>query len=474
MKKSCYKDKTMKRQNARHANTLLLTALLFLVSLTFFSTGQARGADDDVVDMIVDLIKGSDNDMRMLALQQIRESVPGEDATQRFVELLPTLSTDLQVQLIDALGERGDAVARPAILNMLNSETEAIRDVAARALPGVARPTDISVLAKMAATGSDPVKEAARQSLRLLRGNAMNTAMTEALNVVDAKTRIELMGALVDRKVPEAIPMMLKSVDHSDLSVRLAVLDALRAMANDTHTAIIVKRLKSTQDRKEHRQASLALLATCRRGKLRTADAVIAGLRGADTATSITLMRALLEAGGPKSLDAIVARLKDKDKAVNSEAVRVLTSWPDRAATPHLKMLARDVKNLRNHILAIRGLVRLASPGKDRPAEFATLNETMKLATRKEEKVLVLGALGTVPTLQSLTLVASFLNQPELAEDAGLSAVLIAEKISPDKKAQVRTVMQKVVRTVKSEKTRDRAKKVLEPPQPKVSTATTR
>ncbi len=95
----------------------------------------------------------------------------------------------------------------------------------------------------------------------------------------------------------------------------------------------------------------------------------------------------------------------------------------------------------------------------------------MALATRKEEKVLVLGTLGRIPTLESLTLVASFLDQPTLTEDAGLAAVLIAEKISGDKESQVRTVMQKVAKTVKNKKTQDRAKKVLEAPQPQTSTS---
>ena len=79
--------------------------------------------------------------------------------------------------------------------------------------------------------------------------------------------------------------------------------------------------------------------------------------------------------------------------------------------------------------MALRGMVRLASPGKDRTPDLATLNEAMKLATRKQEKVLVLGALGTIPTLPSLTQVASHLDQPVIAEDAAFAAVLIAEKI---------------------------------------------
>ena len=450
----------------QHTNCLLLAALLFAVPLASFLTGEARGADDEAVDMIVELISSSDKDMRMLALQQIREKVPGKDATMRFVKLLGKLPPDVQVKLIDALGERGDDAARPVILKMLNSKTEAIRAVAARALSPLASPADIPVLAKVAATGSGPEKEAARHSLRKLRGNAMNVAMTEAVKSADAKPKIELIAALTDRNVTESVPVVLKSADDSDLAVRLAVLAALRAMADEKHTAPIVNRLKSAKDKSERKQAAHALLATCRRGQTKCADAVIAGFDGADAAARIVMMRALRLAGGPKSLNEIVARLKDDGEGVSVEAVRVLAGWPDPAATVHLKELARDVKNLRNHVLAIRGIVRLAGPGKDRPADLATLSEAMKLATRKEEKVLVLGTLGTIPTLESLALAAAGLDQPAIAEDAGFVAVLIAEKISGPNKGQVRAVMQKVAKTVQSEQTRARAKKVLEAPQP--------
>ena len=439
--------------------------LLFSIVLAVFLTGSPCSAQDGAVDMIIELLKGSDNDMRELALEQIREEMPGENVTTRLVALLPTLSADLQVKLIDALGERGDATARPVIVDMLNHENEAIRDVAARALAGVASPSDIPVLARMAATGSEPVKKAARQSLRLLRGNDMNTAMCQALKPADPGSKIELMSALVDRKVAESMPEVLKSVNHPDLAVRLAVLDALRALGNEHHTAVIVKRLNAATDRKEQRQAAAALLAVCRRGKSKCAPAVIAGLKGADQGARIALMRALLEASGPKALNQMVLCMEDKDKRVRDEAVRLVTSWPDRAAYGHLKTLARDTENLRNHILAMRGLVRLASPAKDREPDLVTLSLTMKMATRKEERVMILGALGRIPTQASLAQVASFLDQPDLAEDAGLAAVLIAEKMGNDEKAQVKAVMQKVIKTVKNEKTRTRAKAVLVPPQ---------
>jgi len=446
-----------------HTNALHLATLLFVVGVACLSAGEARGADDEAVDMIVELVSGADEDMRTMALQQIREKIPGKDVTMRFVKLLPKLPPEVQVKLIDALGDRGDPAARPMILEMLGSETEAIRTVAARALSGLASPADVPILVKMAAAGSDGEKQAARDSLRRLRGHEMNAAMTEVLKkTADPKAKIELIAALVDRDVKDAVSVILKSADDSDLAVRMAVLTALRVMADERHTAAIVGRLKAAKDRSERTLAALTLLATCKRGQAKCAPAVIAALDGADPARRISLMRALPLAGGPKALAEIVARLKDEDQNVSAEALRMLAGWPDPAAIPHLMKLARDVKNLRNHVLAIRGMVRLAGPGKDRPADLDTLSEVMKLATRGEEKVLVLGTLGTIPTLESLALVASALDQPAIAEDAGFAAVLIVEKISGPNKDQVRAVMQKVIKTVKSATTQARAKKVLQ------------
>lgn len=458
------KGNIMKTKNTlhQHTNRILFAAILFSAGMLPLLTCDVHAAEDEAVDMIVELISGSDNDMRMLAIQQIRDDMPGNDATRRFVELLPKLAPDVQVKLIDALGERGDAAARPAILKMLNSKNEAIRAMATRALSGLAAPEDIPVLAKVAATGSDPEKEAARYTLRQLRGNEMNAAMIEALKTADTKTKIELIAALTDRNIKESVPVLLKSVDDSDLDVRLAVLNALHAMADESHTELVVKRLKSTKDKTERRQAARALLAICGRGQSKCADTVIAALDSADAAACIPLMRALALAGGPKSLKEIVTRLNDDDKAIRDEAVRVLAGWRDPAAAPHLKKLARDVTNLRNHVLAIRGIIRLAGPGKDRPADVAALKEAMNLSTRKEEKVLVLGTLGTIPTPESLAMVASSLDKPEIAEDACFAAVLITEKIGKGNNDQVQATMQKVIETVKSEKTRDRAKKALE------------
>jgi HEAT repeat protein len=447
----------------KHALTrwFVLAALAISIGPSSSFTGEALAADD-VVDMIVELLSGSDSDMRALALQQIREEAPGKSATQQFVALLPDLSPEAQVRLLDALGDRGDSAARAGILKMLSSETDAIRIAAIQALAGVGDAEDALVLAKTAATGSDAEKDAARESLRLLRARKTTSAIVKALKDAAPAVRVELIHALKSRNADKTLPNILKHAADADLDVRLAVLGALKAMATEKHTEAVVEFVVSAKERTERKQAELALLSVCSRGKTKCADAVIDGFNKADAGARLSLMRGLAEAGGKLALGEVVIRLKDEDEDVRSEAVRVLAGWPNRAAVPHLKTLAADVTHLRNHVLSIRGIVRLAAPGKNRAADLTTLAEALKIASRKQEKALVLGALGTVPTMESLALVTPSLEQPALIEDASLAAIRIAENIKGGDKNAIRNIMKKVAESAKTQTTRDRATKVLE------------
>jgi len=439
---------------------------LLSIGLVCLLTGNARAADEEpneaLLQMIVELISDSDRDMRALGLQQVREEAPGEAATKLFVELLPKLPPDGQAGLLEALGERGDAVARPTVLEMLENKEAAVRAAAVRALGGLGSAADVPVLAAKAATGADAEKSSARQSLVQLRGDDVNGAVVAALKDADAKMRVELIGVLAARNAKETLPKVMQSADDSDPAVRLAVLEALRYLADESHTERIIQILKTTKEDAERKQAELTLLVTCSRGREKCADAIVAGLDGADVPSQIALVRALARAGGAKALEAIVARMKDGDDSVRDEAVRMLTGWPDPAVTPHLKELAGNIENLRHHVLAIRGLVRLGSPQKKKAEDLAMLGEAMKLATRSEEKRLVLGVLGSTAAPESLALVSPSLDDPALSEEAGLAAVMIAEKIKEGSKDEIRAAMQKVIGNAKSQKTRDRSQKVLD------------
>ncbi|NQT39901.1 MAG: HEAT repeat domain-containing protein [Planctomycetes bacterium] len=438
---------------------LLVLALVCL-------TGSPVPAQDEepneaVIQMVAELVADADRDMRALGLQQVREEVRGEAATKKFAELLPNLPPDGQADLLEALGDRQDAAARPAILETLKSESEAVRAAALGALGSLGSTAEVPLLAAKAATGSDLEKSAARQSLVRMRGDEASAAILELLGQGEPPVRVVLLDALAARNAKEALPAVLQSAADPDPSVRVAALGALRFLADESQAAAVVKALKAAQGEVECKKAELALLVLCSRGREACAGAVIEGLADAAPPARIALLRALARAGGTEAMAAIVARLEDEDAAVCDEAVRMLAGLGDPAVATHLSKLAAS-DNPKHQVLAIRGMVRLANPLGDRPANTELLDEAFQASKRLQEKRIVVGTLGGIASAPSLALVVTMLDDAELAEDAALAAVRIVETMEDGDATLTKSAMEKVLTVAKDEKVRGRAQKLIQ------------
>jgi HEAT repeat protein len=160
-------------------------------------------------------------------------------------------------------------------------------------------------------------------------------------------------------------------------------------------------------------------------------------------------------------LAAVVQRIRTEEPVVRDEAVRMLSSWNDPAAVPPLLALAETAQNARHQLLAVRGLVRLASPVGERPADLKTLGQALALAKRPEEKRLALSALANVPTVASLNIVVPLLDDPALAEDAALAVVTIAEKMPQETRSQAKAALQKAAGRAQS--LRERIERLVPP-----------
>jgi len=435
-----------------------------LVGLLVLSATSSQAQDDDLnealLQMVIDLVTGDDADMRTLGFQQIREEVPGEAATKRFAELLPKLPADAQTGLLDALADRGDKAARAAILEVLDSPKEQVRAAALRALGALGSETDVPLLVRKAAP-SDLERDAARQSLVRLRGEKVNAAILQAIAEGGPKARAALLGVLAARNATENLPTVLRCARDPNLEVRLAALDAIRYLADEQQTAEIVDILKAAEDETERRKAELALLVVVSRGGEACADPIIAGLGNADPASRAALLRALARAGGANALQTIVAHSEDDGGMVRDEAMRMLSIWQDPAAKDHLLMIAQSARTMRYHVLAIRGLVQLASPREDKPADLEVLADVLRLARRPEEKSLVLGILGGIGSPEALALVIPAMDDPVLADEAGLATVRIVEQIENGDKEELRAALKKVLDRAGNQQVRQRAQEAL-------------
>lgn len=449
-----------KTKLAATAATLLLFTLSFIFGTV--TNGADEAANEALVQMIVELVSDADPDMRALGFQQVREEAPGEAATEKFAALLPELPVDGQAGLLAALGDRGDAAARPAVLKMVESDDAAVRAAALKALGALGDVADVPLLAEKVATAGGTEKTAARQSLVRLAGDQVNGAIVSAMDEGKPAIRAALLDVLALRNAKEALPHVFQCTKDSDATVRLAALDALRFLADESHTAKLVEILKGAEGEPERRAAELALLVVCSRGREACAEAIVAGLAEADVPSRVALLRALARAGGDMARKEMVARLEDPDQAVRDEALRMLSIWEDPAVAPQLMEIAESADDLRPRVLAIRGLVRLARPHQDQPADVQMLGQLLELADRPQETRLVLGALSRVAAPEALDLVTPVLEYRAVAEEAGLAAVLIAENLKEDDMDKAEAAMKKVLERTRNETIRERAQKVLQ------------
>jgi HEAT repeat protein len=444
--------------------------LCLLLAVSVCPVGNSLMAQEEDTDQILELIvmflKDPDPNTRVLGLDEIREAekYPGEELTKKFAALLPDLEPDAQVGLIEALGERGDAAAKPAVLDMLKSEKENVRAASLEALGLLGNAPEIALLAAKASDGTDLEKRAARQGLVRLKGDDINAAVVAELEKAEPGVRAPLLDVLAARGAVETVPIVLKCAEEDDAGVRLAALKALRILAKADNAADLVRLLKHSAGDADRRSAELALLTICSRAGEACTGAIIEGLDDADAASRIALLRALARIGSAEALEKVVPATKDEDEAVRDEAVRMLSGWRSDAVVPHLMELAKAKDNLRHHVLAMRGLVRLAGPQEERPADLVMLSKIIGLAQRPREKRLVIGALGNAASVEALDFAVATMADADVGQEAACAAVAIAEKIGEGNKDKIRGAMEKVRAKSKDPGVLQRAAQVLNPP----------
>jgi HEAT repeat protein len=422
--------------------------------------GLVAAKPAEATPQLMQALGGSDAALRNQAAQLVADT-PGAEATKAFADGLAKLPPDGQKALLGALAMRKDPAARPAILAAAKSADKGVQAAAVTALGTAGSAADVPMLAGLTASADADVAKAAQMSLAALPGDNVGDAVVAAIGSAAAPVKVQLIAALGARGDAKCVPAVVKGLDDGDANVRAAALKALASLGGKTELAAVVKALKAAKEPAERTAAEEALLAMASRAKADALPAALGGMAGADAASKGALVRALGRIGGDKALAAVLAATKDADAAVQDDAIRVLSDWPDAAAAPHLLALAKSAAKTSHQVLGLRGYVRLAGLQESDDVKAKMLSEALDLAKRPEEKRLCVGAWGNVNTVQAFQVVARFLDDPQVANEAATAAVAIGDKIAGKAKAEVAAAMQKVIDTTKNDRLKRDAQKVL-------------
>ncbi len=141
-------------------------------------------------------------------------------ATSALMDALKAANPDRQANLLEALANRGDAAALPAIAPLISGTNVPVRIAALRAVGLLGGPDAVAMLVPAAQSPGDLTAATARESLVRLRGDAAAAALRAGASTGDAASRAFHISLLASRADPAVRELLFQAAGDASPQVR--------------------------------------------------------------------------------------------------------------------------------------------------------------------------------------------------------------------------------------------------------------
>lgn len=416
-------------------------------------------------ERLISALGASDSILQGMAARFIAETSEDADA---YVGVLMELGSEGQMMLLDALAERRETSARPAIRTLANTGSSRVRIAAVEALGRVGAASDALLLARLASTkaeAAEEVRAAARTSLASLPDPAATVEIVELLPEVEPAVRVVLMDALAARFAVETADSLAVYLQDSDPAVRLAAIHTLEILGDESIVSDLLDRLKLPGlERAEQDAVERTLAEVSARLGAEVVPMLTEVLPDLPRPRRLVVFQAMKQVGGEAALEAVRRERGSDDSTWNAEMLRVLAEWPDAEALPDLLREVRSAENLTEYAVAFRGYVRLVRQSELSDAAKAdALRQAMRAARRPEEKLLVLAGFGDQHNLEALKRCEENLYDPAIDEAACTAIVRMVDgALAESAPIDVLLALEQVLRIASDPQIRQAAQAILD------------
>jgi len=423
--------------------------------------GLAMSDPKQATPLILGALASNQPSWRNAAADALR-TVRDPASIQLVADMLPRLEPDAQVVVIGVLAATDNKTSIQAIAALAKSDSPAVRAAVARAIGVLGNARHIPLLAQLAAESKGPVQEAAASALDQLKGADVGAEMIKLIATGDAAQRSEIIRSLGARREAAAIPDLLKLAKDPDDVVAVASFNALANLAGEKEAPALVGLLATIKSEDQRVAAVDAAVAACRKigdGKDPDlcAEPALSAFANADLAYKAALLPALARLQGPKALAALRSATKDANGQLSLYAVRALAETGDINVAPDLLELAGTAQDVPRRVLALRGYVRVIGASALRPAEkVKQFAAAMPLATRPEEKRLIIAGAAATNSADALRFLMSCMDDTTIQDEAATATLNLAKKLRGNA-ALTRQAAQKVAAVTKDANLRQSA-----------------
>jgi HEAT repeat protein len=442
--------------------------VILLFTLCVVDVAKPISADEtsQLVNVVVELLRDNDKDMRALGLEQVRTASPGEAATKAYAAALPKLSPATQVGLLKALTVRGDTAARSAVVSLLGTTKHAnVRVEAIRALGDLGTSTDVPNLLQLLGKGTAAERSAAKMSLVRIPGQTISRQIASRMKEFSATTKVAMIDVLTTRRAVETIPIILTAAVSSESTVRRAAMASLGKIAGREHIAGMVQGVLKATPGSEQATAEKQIMFVCARAgdPAKRSAPLIEAINKLNTQQRMTMLSTLGRVGGKDARNKIEAALQSRNSTLHSLGIRAISNWPDASIAPRLMQLAKTDPHASHRTTALRALMRVAplSDGRTDDQRLTLLKQAVAMASADRERILALDRARAIRTTGSLRFILPYVSKAATAEQACLSIVELAHHrtLREPNKPEFDKALDLVIKTSKNAVVIDRAKR---------------
>jgi len=354
-----------------------------------------------------------------------------------FASVLPSLSTDCKIATLNAISTRQDATALPAVIKLSGEGEQSVRVVAIKALGSIGDDDAIPALVKLVSDNNSEVSKAAKDVIAGFQSKAAYSAVISMLNASDAKMKnvgIELVGR---KRMTDVLPQLVKLTSDQDESVRQSALKRIGELGSIADIDNLIATLNRAGSQNEISAVEQALSSICSKEQNQDACAnkIISALSNAKAEQKGALLRVLSSIGNQTALNAVRNALKDPDVQVRNNAIRALGDWKTADAAPDLLNLAMLTSNPAEKTLCLRNFFRLTSQSEIPVNQRIDLcKKATSIVQTTEEKKMLLGALGSITSVEAYDLIIPMLDDANVVNEAGAAVVGISGRLLQNKR----------------------------------------
>jgi HEAT repeat protein len=420
------------------------------------------------IPLLIEQLRSQDKEKLGIGLRTARE-LPGRDVTEALAAELNRLSPDRRPLLLLALADRSDSAVLPTVLKAAQSSPKDLRITAINILIRLGDVSCVPILLDAAVAGDAELEKAATETLVRLPGKDVDSDLLARLEKAKGKQQRVLIELAGQRQISEATPAVVASLGSTDAGIRGEAVQTIGILGQDRQAGDLVKLLQKTDGSSERGEIGKALLTISGRCGQRCIPHLRPLTRSRDSELHMIGLHALAVVGGTDALAAVTSAIKSAEPAVQDEAVRILSTWPnnwheDDEAGQALLNLAISADKISHQVLALRGYLQYIRGNKKLSNEqkVARTRDILSHIKRPEEERQAIAVLGEAPSAGALELLTKLAEDPAVVEEAYSAMVQIAgQNIRGVSRQQRRQVLQTVVEKSGNDSTRRRARKTL-------------